>query len=57
VTFSGPRNQRVPVSLYRITANFNVKPFVTSLMNPSGLAVDRMGNLLCHAETMEPFTA
>jgi hypothetical protein len=45
VTFSGPRNQRVPVSLYRITANFNVKPFVTSLMNPSGLAVDRMGNL------------
>src|SRR5438128_5854668 len=45
VTFSGPRNQRVPVSLYKITANFNVKPFVTSLMNPSGLALDRMGNL------------
>src|ERR1700739_2890620 len=45
VTFSGPRGQRVPVSLYKITANFNVKPFVTSLTNPSGLAVDRAGNL------------
>jgi sugar lactone lactonase YvrE len=45
VTFSGPRGQRVPVSLYKITANYSVKPFITSLMNPSGLALDRMGNL------------
>src|SRR5271154_1031392 len=45
VTFSGPRGQRVPVSLYKITANYNIKPFVTSLINPSGLAVDRGGNL------------
>ena len=45
VTFSGPRGQRVPVSLYKITSNFNVKPFVTSLINPSGLALDRSGNL------------
>jgi hypothetical protein len=45
VTFSGPRGQRVPVSLYKITANFSVKPFVTSLTNPSGLAVDSAGNL------------
>jgi hypothetical protein len=45
VTFSGPRGQRVPVSLYKITANYNIKPFVTSLINPSGLAVDRAGNL------------
>jgi sugar lactone lactonase YvrE len=45
VTFSGNRGQRVPVSLYKITANYSVKPFVTSLVNPSGLAVDRMGNL------------
>jgi sugar lactone lactonase YvrE len=45
VTFSGPRGQRVPVSLYKVTANFSVKPFVTSLVNPSGLAVDRQGNL------------
>ncbi len=45
VTFSGPRGQRVPVSLYKITSNYSVKPFVTSLINPSGLAVDRGGNL------------
>src|SRR5947208_5373970 len=45
VTFSGPRGQRVPVSLYKITSNFNVKPFVTSLTNPSGLALDRTGSL------------
>jgi sugar lactone lactonase YvrE len=45
ITFSGNRGQRVPVSLYKITANYSVKPFVTSLVNPSGLAVDRAGNL------------
>jgi sugar lactone lactonase YvrE len=45
VTFSGPRGQRVPVSLYKITANYSVKPFVTALINPSGLALDREGNL------------
>src|SRR5271168_4863149 len=45
VTFSGPRGQRVPVSLYKITANYSIKPFVTSLVNPSGLALDRAGNL------------
>jgi len=45
VTFSGPRGQRVPVSLYKITSNYSIKPFVTSLINPSGLALDREGNL------------
>ena len=45
VTFSGPRGQPVPVSLYKITSNYHVKPFVTSLINPSGLAVSRNGDL------------
>jgi streptogramin lyase len=45
VTFSGPRGQRVPVSLYKISSNYTVKPFVTSLTNPTGLALDRNGNL------------
>jgi sugar lactone lactonase YvrE len=45
VTFSGPRGQRVPVSLYKITSNYSIKPFVTSLINPSGLALDAAGNL------------
>lgn len=45
VTFSGQRGKRVPVPLYQITANYTVKPYVTQLMNPSGLAVDRDGVL------------
>jgi DNA-binding beta-propeller fold protein YncE len=45
VTFSGQRGQKVPVSLYRITLNHMVKPFLTELMNPTGLAIDRDGNL------------
>ncbi len=45
VTFSGQRGQKVPVSLYKVTSNYTVKPFVTELMNPSGLALDRAGNL------------
>ena len=45
VTYSGQRGHRVPVSLYKITSNYSVKPFVTSLINPSGLVLDRTGNL------------
>ena len=45
VTYSGRRGEKVPVSLYRITANYTVKPFVTELMNPTGLALDREGML------------
>ncbi len=45
VTFSGQRGQKVPVSLYKVTANYTVKPFVTQLVNPTGLALDRAGAL------------
>jgi len=45
VTFSGPRGQRVPVSLYKITPNYAVKPYVTSLINPTGLALGPRGEL------------
>jgi sugar lactone lactonase YvrE len=45
VTFSGQRGQKVPVSLYKITPNYIVKPFVTEMMNPTGLAIDRNGAL------------
>ena len=37
-TFSGSRGQRVPVSIYRIDPSYHVKPFVTEMMNPTGLA-------------------
>jgi len=45
VTFSGQRGQKVPVSLYKITANHTVKPYITELTNPTGLAIDRDGHL------------
>ncbi len=45
VTYSGQRGQKVAVSLYKITPNYAVKPFVTELLNPTGLAIDREGFL------------
>ena len=45
VTFSGPRGQRVPVSLYKIGPNYAVKPYVTSLTNPTGLVIGPNGDL------------
>jgi sugar lactone lactonase YvrE len=44
-TFSGSRGQKSPVSLYKVDTNFNSKPFVTDLMNPTGLAFDAEGLL------------
>jgi hypothetical protein len=46
-TFSGSRGQKSPVSIYKIDTNYNSKPFVTDLMNPTGLAFDREGLLYC----------
>jgi len=45
VTFSGSRGQKTPVAIYRIDTNYNVKPFVADLMNPTALAFDRNGHL------------
>ena len=45
VTFSGSRGQKVPIAIYRIDANYNVKPFVHEMMNATGLAFDRDGTL------------
>ncbi len=45
VTFSGSRGQKVPVAIYRIDTNYNVKPFVHEMMNATGLAFDRAGSL------------
>ncbi len=44
-TFSGARGQKSPVSIYKVDRNQNSKPFVTDLMNPTGLAFDREGLL------------
>ena len=45
VTYSGQRGQKVAVSLYKVTANYQIKPFVADLVNPTGLALDRAGAL------------
>lgn len=44
-TFSGSRGQKVPVAVYRIDLNFNMKPFINELMNATALAFDRDGML------------
>ena len=44
-TFSGSRGQKVPVAVYRIDLNFNMKPFINELMNATGLAFDAQGML------------
>lgn len=41
VTFSGSRGQKVPVSIYRIDVSYNVKPFLSEMMNATGIAFDR----------------
>lgn len=45
VTFSGSRGQKTPVSVYKIDLNYSAKPFVTDVMNATGLAFDRDGLL------------
>ncbi len=45
VTFSGSRGQKVPVAIYRIDTNYNVRPFVTEMMNATGIAFDRGGEM------------
>ncbi len=44
-TFSGSRGQKVPVSVYKIDRDRNVHPFLSDLINPTGLAFDREGLL------------
>jgi outer membrane protein assembly factor BamB len=45
VTFSGSRGQKVPVSIFKIDTNYNVKPFLSDLMNATAIAFDRDGQL------------
>ncbi len=45
VTFSGSRGQKVPVSIYKIDTNYNVKPYLSEMMNATGIAFDREGQM------------
>lgn len=44
-TFSGNRGQKVPVSVYKVDNNRSTRPFLSELMNATGLAFDREGFL------------
>jgi len=43
--FSGSRGQKVPVSIFKIDTNYEVKPFLSGLMNATAIAFDREGQM------------
>lgn len=45
VTFSGSRGQKVPVAIFKIDTNYNMKPFLAEMMNPTAIAFDRAGQM------------
>jgi len=45
VTFSGSRGQKVPVAIFKIDTNYNVKPFLSDMMNATAIAFDREGQM------------
>lgn len=44
-TFSGTRGQKVPASVYKIDRSHVMRPFLSDLMNPTGMTFDRDGIL------------
>jgi sugar lactone lactonase YvrE len=44
-TFSGSRGQKVPVAVYKLDLNLNMKPFIAEMMNATGMAFDSRGVL------------
>jgi len=44
-TFSGPRGQKVPVSIFKIDTSYETKPFFAEIMNPTAIAFDRAGQM------------
>src|SRR5215813_10277754 len=44
-TLSGSRGQKVPVSVYKITPDGESEPFLTDLVNPTGLAFSPDGEM------------
>jgi len=45
VTLSGTRGQKVPNSIFIISAAGSVEPFLSDIVNPTGMAFDRDGKL------------
>jgi sugar lactone lactonase YvrE len=53
-TFSGSRGQKVPVAVYKVDLNFNMKPFINEMMNATGLAFDGDGLLYVSSRQVTP---
>jgi sugar lactone lactonase YvrE len=49
VTLSGGRGQETPVSVFRVERNGEMRPFLSGIMNATGLAVDPDGNVYVSA--------
>src|SRR6202047_2131430 len=49
VTFSGSRGQKVPVAIYKIDTNYNVKPFLAEMTNATAIAFDSVGQMYVSA--------
>jgi sugar lactone lactonase YvrE len=45
VTYSGKRGETVPVSVYKISPDGSVNPFLSNVPNATSLAFDKQGNL------------
>ncbi len=45
VTFSGSRGQKVPVAIFKIDTNYEIKPFLEEMMNATAIAFDRDGQM------------
>jgi sugar lactone lactonase YvrE len=45
VTFSGSRGEKVPVSIFKIDTDYNVKPYLSDMMNATAIAFDREGQM------------
>lgn len=44
-TFSGSRGQKTPVAVFKVDLNYSVSPFISDMMNSTGLAFDQHGVL------------
>jgi DNA-binding beta-propeller fold protein YncE len=45
VTLSGSRGQKVPVSVWKISPNGETSPFLSNVVNPTGIAFDKEGTM------------
>ena len=44
-TFSGARGQKAPVSIFKVDTDYNVKPYLSDMMNATSIAFDHDGNM------------